>query len=105
MRIIVLISAVGVLVLSTSIGYRVFIAESWQATTKERIGVFETMSAAAYQNPQNRPAPSPIAVLEAGENVSVVRDAYGKDYWACYIRTQEQIRGWILCTSLVRESS
>ena len=105
MRIIVSLLLAGVLVLLTAVGYRVYIAESWQASSKARVGIFENEFDAAYQHAQNRPAALPIAVLEPGEHVSVLRDVYGKDYWACYIRTAQRVRGWVLCTSLVPKSA
>jgi len=49
--------------------------------------------------PNRVPVPR-IASIESGEQVAVLWDTYGKDYWACYVRTSHGVRGWALCTSL-----
>ncbi len=66
----------------------------------EATGVFGTEEEAATAGSINRPAPKPLAMLAAGDSVAVVSDTYGKDYWACKVRTQESVSGWVLCTSL-----
>jgi hypothetical protein len=38
--------------------------------------------------------------LLAGSRVDVLWDTYGKDYWACYVRTASGRRGWVLCAAL-----
>jgi hypothetical protein len=66
----------------------------------KRADVFVTESAAAREHALNRVPMPPVAVVESGEKVAVIWDTYGKDYWACYVRTSNGIRGWVLCTSL-----
>jgi len=43
---------------------------------------------------------SPTGHIAKGETVDVLWDRYGKDYWACYIRTRSGSQGWVLCTDL-----
>jgi len=63
-------------------------------------GVFATGSDAAIVGSLNRPAPKALAQLSLNAPVTVLSDIYGKDYWACRVRTQESRVGWVLCTSL-----
>jgi hypothetical protein len=65
-----------------------------------RVGVFDSEYAAAYQHSINRVPVTPITSIESGEQVAVVWDTYGKDYWACYVRNSKGIRGWALCNHL-----
>jgi len=67
---------------------------------QKRASVFNSEYAAAYAGALNRPAVPPLVSIEAGEPVAVIWETYGKDYWACYVRTSEGVRGWALCTSL-----
>ena len=69
-----------------------------QAT--EATGVFATEHEAAAVGSMNRHAPRPIAQLAVGESVTVLSDTYGKDYWACNVRTRDLDDGWVLCASL-----
>jgi hypothetical protein len=55
---------------------------------------------ASIEGSVNHKAPTPLATLEAGSTVTVLSDTYGKDYWACYVRTSSSQQGWVLCTSL-----
>lgn len=71
----------------------------------EATGLYATEYEAAYAGSTNRPPPKPLAQLAAGERVIVVSDTYGKDYWACKVRTQESLSGWVLCTSLYERRS
>jgi hypothetical protein len=41
-----------------------------------------------------------IGQIVKGETVDVLWDRYGKDYWACYVRTRSGGKGWVLCTDL-----
>ena len=43
---------------------------------------------------------SAVGALPMKEPVAVMWDTYGKDYWACYVRTSTGARGWISCTNL-----
>lgn len=62
--------------------------------------VYEKEEEAAYAGSINRLDPRPIAALHQGETVRVLDDTYGKDYWACRVRTADGQTGWVLCTSL-----
>ena len=66
----------------------------------KRADMFNTEYAAAYEGALNRVPIRPIASIERGEQVAVIWDTYGKDYWACYVRASKGVRGWALCTSL-----
>jgi hypothetical protein len=67
---------------------------------EKRTNVFDSEYAAAYERSLNRPAVRPVSSIGTGESVAVIWDTYGKDYWACYVRTSKGVRGWVLCTSL-----
>jgi hypothetical protein len=43
---------------------------------------------------------APVGSITKGEVVDVLWDRYGKDYWACYVRTKSGVKGWLLCTDL-----
>ena len=68
--------------------------------TKESVNVFADEVQAAYQGALNRPTPAPLETLNKGTAVTVLDDHYGKDYWACHVRTPSNTEGWVLCTSL-----
>ena len=68
--------------------------------TTRPANLFATEAAAALEGSFNHRVPEPLAKLESGASVTVLSDTYGKDYWACYIRTEASVEGWVLCTSL-----
>ena len=68
--------------------------------TNERANVFSSEEQAANEHSLNRPASIPLATLARGATVTVLDDTYGKDYWACYVRTSNEQKGWVLCTLL-----
>ena len=68
--------------------------------TTHQVNVFRSEEQAAHEGSANHPAPVPLATLASGATVSVLGDTYGKDYWACYVRTANGQKGWVLCTSL-----
>ncbi len=63
-------------------------------------GVFAAESDPAAAGSLSLPRPNPIATLRPGATVLVLSDTYGKDYWACHIRTPNSQDGWVLCSSL-----
>jgi hypothetical protein len=83
--------------------YRAYLGywTSWSARAEGRIGVYSTEVDAAY----HRGSPAAIAYFEPGDEVAVIRDTYGKDYWACHVRAESGARGWILCTDLPNHGS
>jgi hypothetical protein len=96
LAVVVLIGAVVALLAAAYelyFGGRIVVAE-------DRASVFNSEYAAAYEGALNRPPVPPLASIETGEPVAVIWDTYGKDYWACYVRTSKGVRGWALCTSL-----
>jgi hypothetical protein len=68
--------------------------------TTGQANVFGSEEQAAYEGSFNRLASAPLATLDCGATVTVLDDTYGKDYWACYVRTANGQKGWVLCTSL-----
>jgi hypothetical protein len=68
--------------------------------TTKQVNAFGTEEQAAYEGSLNRPASVPVFTLASGAAVEVLDDTYGKDYWACYVRTENAQEGWVLCTSL-----
>jgi hypothetical protein len=77
---------------------------SWRARTIEKVGIFNSESEVAYQDGLNLSHAVPLATVLKNEDIDVLWDKYGKDYWACYVRTSQGKRGWVLCTSLVKVS-
>jgi hypothetical protein len=70
------------------------------AVTKLETGLFKAESDAAYVTSTTIKTEPPIAMLAQGQQVAVLWNTHGKDYWACYVRSTSGQRGWILCTSL-----
>ena len=68
--------------------------------SEEQVLVFEKEVDAAYEGSQNRESIKPIATIQKGGVVLILKDSYGKDYWACKVALNNNITGWILCTSL-----
>jgi len=99
LRLLVTIILVGIAVVSLALEYELHFGGNVVVATK-RANVFNSEFAAASEGSLNRPPIAPIASIELGEQVAVFWDTYGKDYWACYVRTLKGVRGWALCTSL-----
>jgi hypothetical protein len=95
MIVILIVASLG----SLAVGYELHFGGKTVVAT-ERVGIFDSEYAAAYQHAINRVPVPPIASIESGEQIAVIWDTYGKDYWACYVRNSKGIRGWVLCTSL-----
>lgn len=74
----------------------------WNAVATEELRVFSSEADAAYEGALNRKSGPAISVVKQGETVIVLWDTYGKDYWACYVRTSTNLSGWVLCNSLQR---
>lgn len=74
----------------------------WNAIAKEELRVFPSEQDAAYSGSLTIKTEPAISLVKKGEAVTVLWDTYGKDYWACYVRTPTNLRGWVLCTSLQR---
>ncbi len=70
------------------------------AHATEPVSVFASQSDAANERSFNQDHQAPLAKLERGAAVTVLSDEYGKDYWACGVRTEGSVEGWVLCTSL-----
>lgn len=83
-----------------AIGFVLF-SGSWTATAKHELQMFSSEHDAAYAGSNIKTEPA-IATVKQGASLVVLWDTYGKDYWACYVQTPDNIRGWVLCTSLQR---
>jgi len=68
--------------------------------SKQEVSVFAKEADAAYEGSINREPAKPLATLQKGEEVSVLKDTYGKDYWACKVKLKNNTSGWVLCTNL-----
>lgn len=71
----------------------------WTGPAHKPLHIWSTMEQAHRASAPNADE-SPLGNLTKGESVDVLWDRYGKDYWACYIKTQSGLRGWVLCTEL-----
>jgi len=67
------------------------------AFTKKSLNAYSKEYDAAYQ--KNKV----IFKLHEHQSIFILYDTYGKDYWACYIRTKDFKYGWVLCTDLTKE--
>ena len=82
---VILISAA---IASLAVTYELSLGGRVVVATK-RADVFNNEYAAAYEAALNRTPVPRIASIENGEKVAVIWDTYGKDYWACYVRTSK----------------
>jgi hypothetical protein len=99
LRLIVTVILVGTAVVSLALECELHFGGNAVVAT-QRANVFNSEFAAATEGATNRPPITPITSIDLGEQVAVLWDTYGKDYWACYVRTLKGVRGWALCTSL-----
>ena len=95
---------VVVVVLALVVG-AVLVGGSWSATAIEDLKVFPSERDAAYSASSSTKAEPAISSLKQGEPVTIIWDTYGKDYWACYVRTSTNQYGWVLCTSLKQRTT
>jgi hypothetical protein len=70
------------------------------AHTTKATGLFADKGDAAIDGALNRPPPKRLADLPVNTPVTVLSDEYGKDYYACRVRTADGRIGWVLCDSL-----
>lgn len=102
MKITLFLAVVLIVVgLGGNIAYMKF-GSKWHATAKSETALFVTEHDAAFAGSQSIQTSAPISRLQQGERVAVLWDTYGKDYWACWVRTASGQRGWLLCTNLQR---
>lgn len=73
----------------------------WLGRTERQLGLYPTEFDAADTGINQRTSAA-MSEVASGETVAVLWSEFGKDYWACYVRTPDGARGWILCTALVR---
>jgi hypothetical protein len=99
LRLLVTVILVGIAVVSLALEYELHFGGNAVVAT-QRANVFNSEFAAASERALNRPPITPITSIDLGEQVAVLWDTYGKDYWACYVRTLKGVRGWALCNSL-----
>ena len=75
----------------------------WRARARVSTGVYADKIGPAWARTINhKDDVSAIARVGVGDSVALLWDEYEKDYWACYIRTVDGIRGWVLCTDFDR---
>jgi predicted outer membrane lipoprotein len=66
----------------------------------KQVNIFDSVYDAAYERAINRALAPPLASIGSGEQLALIWDSYGKDFWACYVRTSKGVRGWTLCNYL-----
>jgi hypothetical protein len=93
--------AVIVVVLALTIDAILF-GGGWRAIASEDVKLLPSEQDAAYAASLNIKTESAISSLNRGEEVTGIWDTFGKDYWACYVRTSTNQYVWVLCTSLKR---
>jgi hypothetical protein len=104
LKIPVAFAAAIVLSVGASLAYLHF-GDTWRASTEQTTPLYQSELDAAYNDSlsiHTRPA---IASIPSNSHVAVLWDTYGKDYWACYVRTSAGQRGWVLCTQLKKQLS
>ena len=74
----------------------------WKATAQNDMSVLSSEQDAADAGIKPASTVQPVTRIDCGAEVVVLWDTYGKDYWACYVKTPSNQRGWVLCTSLQR---
>ena len=77
----------------------VFWGYGWKAVSRGELLLHDSEESAAYGRSLDVKG-----TVAKGQPVTVLFDVYGKDYWACYIRTPDNHFGWVLCTDLVSDS-
>lgn len=75
-------------------GYR------WEASANHVLEYHKSENSTAYGGRNERVPLEVAGTLDHGQKVAVLYDTYGKDYWACYVRTTDFRFGWVLCTDL-----
>ncbi len=78
----------------------VFWGYGWKGVAGNDLSLHKTELSAAYSGFSSRVPAEATGVILRGQEVDVLYDLYGKDYWACYIRTADGRFGWVLCTDL-----
>ncbi len=72
----------------------------WKASANHSLEYHKSEKSAAYGGRNERVPLEVAGKLDHGQQVAVLYDIYGKDYWACYVRTTDYRFGWVLCTDL-----
>ena len=72
----------------------------WKASTNHVLEYHKSERSAAYGGRNERVPLEVVGTIDHGRDVAVLYDTYGKDYWACYVRTTDLRFGWVLCTDL-----
>jgi hypothetical protein len=100
----IVLAAVGVLIAGAAftVYWYLNFSSSWKGVAKEELQMFASEQDAAPAATQKPPPGPPVATVRQGEEVTVIWDTYGKDYWACYVRNSEGQRGWLMCPELHR---
>lgn len=96
LRVVLLVAGAFALVVVLAWG------STWKATAQNELTVWSSERDAAYATVKPEPTAQPVSRITRNAEVMVLWDTYGKDYWACYIKTPTNQLGWVLCTSLQR---
>lgn len=83
---------IGATITALSVSYELSFGGKVVVASKPA-GVFDVEYAVAYAGAINRVPSLRIASIESGEHVAVLWDPYGRDYWACYVRTFRGVGG------------
>lgn len=72
----------------------------WKASADVDQPLHKTAGSATYGRYSDRVPLEATGAIEQGQPVAVLYDRYGKDYWACYVRTNDFRFGWVVCADL-----
>ena len=78
----------------------IFWGYGWKASADIDQDLHKTSESAAYGRHSVRVPLEVVGTIEKNQPVAVLYDKYGKDYWACYVRTSDFRFGWVVCTDL-----
>ena len=93
----VIIASPFVIILLAIFAYLNFGSSSFAVSMKPK-DIFHTESDLADNLSNRKNAPPSFATIPVNDEVAILYDTYGKDYWACYVRTSTGIRGWTECS-------
>ena len=72
----------------------------WKASADIDQYLHKTAESAAYGHHSDHVTLEVTSTIEKDQAVAVLYDKYGKDFWACYVRTPDFRFGWMVCTDL-----
>ncbi len=75
---------------------------AWQGVAELDLELHRTEMSVGHGSRTGRVREDLVGTVKKGQTVSVLYDTYGKDYWACYVRTDNGQFGWLLCTDIAQ---